>query len=87
MKKLLAIVTIAVFTACGGGSSEEGNSAASGDSMTKATDSAMLTGDTSAMNGNMGDSSSASGIHGAGSGSRVGGGETGKPQGEAARRR
>jgi hypothetical protein len=78
MKKILAVLTIAGLVACGGGESETDTS---GDnSMQRAADSAQLTGDTSSMNQPMGDSTSASGIHGAGSGSRVGGGKTGAPQ-------
>ena len=77
------------FTACGGGSSDTGETGNSGespatgmDSMSKATDSVMQTGDTSALNSAMGDSTSASGSHGQGSGSKVGGGNTGGPQGQ-----
>ncbi|HEX8678283.1 MAG TPA: hypothetical protein VF700_13745, partial [Segetibacter sp.] len=73
MKKLLAIVAIAAFTACGGGnngSSHGGNestNAGSGDSISRASDSVMQTGDTSALNRRMGDSTSSSGSHGQGS--------------------
>lgn len=51
-----------------------------GDSIKRASDSVMQTGDTSALNSVLGDSSSNSGSHGQGSGSRVGGGKTGGPQ-------
>jgi hypothetical protein len=79
MKKLLAIVTIAgTLCSCGGGNGEA--STGTEDSVKRAFDSVQQTGDTSAMNGVMGDTTSASGIHGAGSGSRVGGGNTGGPQ-------
>lgn len=79
MKKLIGILTIAsVFTACGGGNS--GENTGGEDSLKRAFDSVQQTGDTSAMNSVMGDSTSSSGIHGAGSGSRVGGGKSGEPQ-------
>ncbi len=79
MKKMLAIVTIGgLLVACGGGNNETTTS--SGDSVKRAFDSVQQTGDTSAMNGVMGDTTSASGVHGAGSGSRVGGGKSGAPQ-------
>ncbi|MCW3079088.1 hypothetical protein [Segetibacter sp.] len=79
MKKVLSIVIIAAsLTACGGGNSESGT--VGGDSAQKAFDSVQQTGDTSALNSVMGDSTSASGIHGQGSGSRVGGGKSGEPQ-------
>ncbi|MCW3112998.1 MAG: hypothetical protein JWR18_1394 [Segetibacter sp.] len=79
MKKLLAIATIAAsLTACGGGNNEA--TTVGEDSMQKAFDSVQQTGDTSAMNGVMGDTTSASGTHGAGSGSGVGGGKSGGPQ-------
>lgn len=84
MKKLLSIVAIAAFTACGGGNegSTNAGSATTGDSISRASDSVMQTGDTSALNSVMGDSTSSSGSHGEGSGSRVGGGKTGEPQGK-----
>ena len=79
MKKVLAIITIAgCLTACGGGNSE--STTTGEDSMKRAFDSVQQTGDTSSMNSVMGDSTSASGTHGEGSGSRVGGGKTGEPQ-------
>lgn len=79
MKKVLTIVIIAAsLTACGGGNNE--SAPVGGDSLKKASDSINQTGDTSALNSVMGDSTSASGIHGEGSGSRVGGGKTGEPQ-------
>lgn len=91
MKKLLSIVAIAAFTACGSGSEGSTNagyesgkpsSATAADSISRASDSIMQTGDTSALNMAMGDSTSSSGSHGQGSGSRVGGGKTGGPQGK-----
>ena len=79
MKKLLAIALIAAtLTACGGGNNEANTGGE--DSVKKAFDSVQQTGDTSALNGPMGDTTSASGIHGAGSGSNVGGGNSGAPQ-------
>jgi hypothetical protein len=79
MKNLLAIVTLACsLCSCGGGNSDANTG--SEDSVKRAFDSVQQTGDTSAMNGVMGDTTSASGVHGAGSGSRVGGGNTGAPQ-------
>lgn len=91
MKRFLAIVAIAAFSSCGGGNTDSSNvdggsdlsnSAVvnSPDSVKRANDSAMQTGDTSALNSSLGDSTSASGTHGQGSGSRVGGGKTGDPQ-------
>lgn len=88
MKRLLAIAAISIsLTACGGGNSDtsdsstmEGSSSPAGDSLKRASDSVMQTGDTSALNSAMGDSTSSSGSHGEGSGSRVGGGNTGGPQ-------
>ncbi|MCW3105831.1 MAG: hypothetical protein JWQ09_337 [Segetibacter sp.] len=78
MKRVIAILTItAFFTACGGGNNSNVNT---GDSVKRAADSIKQTGDTSAMNQVMGDTTSASGIHGAGSGSEVGGGKSGGPQ-------
>jgi|SRR3954454_16009646 len=98
MKRILAIVAIAAFTACSGGSNDsskvvneslnggtkaaDGSSVATADSLRRASDSTQQTGDTSALNSVRGDSTSASGIHGQGSGSRVGGGKTGAPQGK-----
>jgi hypothetical protein len=70
MKKLLAIIAIAAFTACGGGNNESSNggnestNAGSGDSISRASDSVMQTGDTSSLNRSMGDSTSSSGSHG-----------------------
>ena len=79
MKKLLAMVTIAaLFTACGGGKSD--TNVAGPDSLKRAADSIKQTGDTSALNSVMGDTTSSSGIHGGGSGAGVGGGNTGGPQ-------
>ena len=81
MKRIIAIVAIAVsLTACGGSDSTETSTAGGPDSLKKAFDSVQQTGDTSALNRPMGDTTSASGIHGAGSGSRVGGGKSGGPQ-------
>lgn len=78
MKKALSILAItAVFAACGGGNNSNVNT---GDSLKRAADSIEQTGDTSALNSVMGDTTSASGIHGAGSGSNVGGGKSGGPQ-------
>lgn len=91
MKRLLAIIMIAAFSACGGGNNETSNgadvpanegNASTADSISRASDSVMQTGDTSALNSRMGDSTSSSGSHGEGSGSRVGGGNTGGPQGK-----
>ena len=79
MKKLVVIFSIAAsLTACGGGKTETNTGGE--DSVKRAFDSVQQTGDTSALNRPMGDTTSASGIHGAGSGSRVGGGKTGGPQ-------
>lgn len=91
MKKLLAILAIGAFTACGGGNNDPSNvdggngtsNTAAGqtpDSLKRATDSVAQMADTTALNSSRGDSSSASGSHGQGSGSRVGGGKTGGPQ-------
>lgn len=81
MKRILAIVAIAVgFTACEGDGGTESSTTGGPDSLKRAFDSVQQTGDTSAMNRPIGDTTSASGIHGAGSGSRVGGGKTGGPQ-------
>ena len=78
MKRVIGILTItAFFAACGGGDNTEVNT---GDSVKRAADSIQQTGDTSALNSVMGDTTSASGIHGAGSGSGVGGGNSGGPQ-------
>ena len=79
MKKSFAILmtSVILFSSCGGG---EGTAPAGEDSTTRAADSVEQTGDTSAMNSMMGDSTSQSGSHGEGSGSRVGGGVTGGPQ-------
>jgi len=92
MKKIFAVVAIAAFTSCGGnsdssnvdGGSDVSNSATvvSADSLKRASDSAMQTGDTSALNSSRGDSTSSSGTHGQGSGSEVGGGKTAAPQGK-----
>ena len=80
MKKVLTIITIAAgLTACGGGNTET-TKAVGEDSIKRAFDSVKQTGDTSALNKAMGDTTSASGIHGAGSGSGVGGGKSGGPQ-------
>ena len=82
MKKLLTVAALSVFlTACGGGNDEK-TTVSTGDSLAQAADSVMQTGDTTALNGRRGDSTSASGIHGGGSGSRVGGGVTGGAQGQ-----
>ena len=82
MKKVLTIAFVAASLAsCGGGNTGTNNAPMGGeDSLKRAFDSVQLTGDTSSMNKAMGDTTSASGIHGAGSGSRVGGGKTGGPQ-------
>jgi len=78
MKRVLAIFTITTFfAACGGNDS---STVTTGDSLKRASDSIEQTGDTSALNTVMGDTTSSSGIHGAGSGSRVGGGNSGGPQ-------
>lgn len=93
MKKLLAIVTTAAFTACGGGNNDPSNvdggsglsntgATNTADTVRRANDSAMQAGDTTALNSPKGDSTSSSGSHGQGSGSRVGGGKTGEPQGK-----
>lgn len=79
MKRLPAILTIAVIlTSCGSGNSEA--TTGGPDSVKKAFDSVQQAGDTTALNQVMGDTTSASGLHGGGSGSRVGGGSTGGPQ-------
>lgn len=88
MKRILAVVAISVFvTACESGNDKNNGSdnmnagsASAGDNLKRASDSMMQTGDTSALNQPLGDSTSASGDHGQGSGSRVGGGKTGEPQ-------
>ena len=93
MKKILVVIaTTALLAACGDGKSDKddsdstlsttlrANSLANEDSATRASDSVKLTGDTTALNGVRGDTTSASGNHGQGSGSRVGGGKTGGPQ-------
>lgn len=78
MKKLIGLFTLAsVFAACGGNG---GEITGGEDSVKRAFDSVQQTGDTSNMYGVMGDTTSASGIHGAGSGSGVGGGKSGEPQ-------
>ena len=87
MKKLLAIVAITFsFASCGSGNSDSNNSgqsqASEVDSVKRASDSVTQTGDTSALNSPMGDSTSSSGAHGQGSGSKVGGGNTGGAQGK-----
>jgi len=94
MKRLLAIVTIAAFTACGGAESNDYNSSEDLKDTTTMSSQAkdMNTSDIQNRNldttdlggGPRGDSSSASGIHGAGSGSRVGGGVSGGAQGKKA---
>ena len=84
MKKLLAIVALAGgIVSCGSSQNDE---SASKQYMTDTTMTSQdySMGDTTDLNGPMGDSTSASGIHGAGSGSRVGGGVTGGPQGKGA---
>ena len=89
MKRLLAVLAISIsLISCGSGNSDtnsgSGNmnagSAPAGDSLQRASDSVMQTGDTSALNQPLGDSASPSGSHGQGSVSRVGGGNTGGPQ-------
>ncbi|GEO07930.1 hypothetical protein [Segetibacter aerophilus] len=81
MKKILSIILVAAtLTACGGGESSESTTNVGEDSLKKAFDSVQQTGDTTALNRVMGDSTSASGTHGAGSGSRVGGGKSAGPQ-------
>ena len=77
MKKLLSIVAMTLFlTSCGSGNSDTDNSGQSrvsgADRVKKASDSVMQTGDTSALNGPMGDSTSLSRIHRKNSGSKVG---------------
>jgi len=59
MKKILAIVAITGFVACGGDTVD--SSATATDSVDRALDSVLQTGDTSALNSIMGDSSSAGG--------------------------
>jgi hypothetical protein len=87
MKKILAIIAMAgTLTSCGGGNNGEANTGGE-DSVKRAFDSIQQTGDTSALNTVMGDTTSASGIHGAGSGSRVGGGKSGEPQGKDSSRK
>lgn len=92
MKRFLAIIAIAAFTACGGDANDVNRSEELTDTTTTSSQARdMNMSDVEARNqdttdlggGNRGDSTSASGIHGAGSGSRVGGGNTGGPQGEA----
>lgn len=79
MKKLLAIVTVAAcLTACGGSNNQ--SNAGGEDSLKRASDSVKQTGDTSSLNKPLGDTTSASGVHGSGSGSEVGGGKSGEPQ-------
>lgn len=57
MKKILALLAITGFVACGGGN--EDASGTTTDSLDRASDSVMQMGDTSEMNGVMGDSTSA----------------------------
>lgn len=79
MKKVIGIFAIVtVFASCGGGNSDAKTGGE--DSVKRAFDSVQQVGDTSAMNGVMGDTTSASGVHGGGSGSGVGGGKSGEPQ-------
>lgn len=88
MKRLLAVVAISVsLISCDSGNSKNNGSdnmnaesASAGDSLKRASDSVVQMGDTSALNQPIGDTTSASGTHGQGSGSRVGGGSTGAPQ-------
>lgn len=92
MKRLLAIFTIAAFAACGGGKTdditdvdEQTTDTTTMSSQARGT-ATMGQGDirdtTDIASGVLGDSTSKSGVHGAGSGSRVGGGATGAPQGK-----
>jgi hypothetical protein len=94
MKRLLAIVAIAGITACGEersdiNKSEELSDTTSMSSQAKdmnTSDVEMRNQDTTDIGGGVrGDSTSASGIHGKGSGSRVGGGVSGGPQGESSK--
>jgi hypothetical protein len=81
MKKLLGIIAIAfTITACGG--NDKNDESLNKQYMTDTTQTSedLSMGDTTDLNGPRGDSSSASGIHGGGSGSRTGGGKTGAPQ-------
>ena len=84
MKKLLGLVIIAgaVFTSCGGGENDENDESLNKQYMTDTTQTSadLSMGDSTDLNGPFGDTTSASGIHGAGSGSGVGGGKTGAPQ-------
>jgi hypothetical protein len=92
MKKLLAIVAIAGLTACGEERSDINKSEELSDTTSMSsqardmntTNTQGLSQDTTDLgSGVRGDSTSASGIHGKGSGSRVGGGVTGGAQGES----
>ncbi|MDB5250489.1 MAG: hypothetical protein JWQ40_4883 [Segetibacter sp.] len=83
MKRLLAIAAItAALTACGG-EAEDATSEKQYTSDTTQTSADFSMGDTTDLSGPKGDSTSASGIHGAGSGSRVGGGVSGGAQGKS----
>ena len=80
MKKLLGIIAIAgALTSCGNNQEDESlNKQYMTDTTQTSADLSM--GDTTDLNGLRGDSTSASGVHGGGSGSRVGGGVSGGPQ-------
>jgi hypothetical protein len=83
MKRILSITVVAAsLTACGGSSEEEKHSQ---DSTAQVTmDSTMNTWDTTGPNSSLrGDSTTYSGSHGQGSGSRVGGGVSGGAQGQS----
>lgn len=85
MKSLLAFVALSVFlVACESGNDKSINlndtKVATADTSNSFSDSVGQTGDTSALNMPLGDSTSSSGLHGQGSGSNVGGGKTGAPQ-------
>ena len=83
MKKAFSIITIAsMFAACGGGQEAEQHTRDSAAQMS--VDSALNAKDTSAVNSSLrGDSTTSSGSHGEGSGSRVGGGVSGGAQGQS----
>ena len=79
MKKIMSVFLISVsLTACGGGDNNANVTPA--DSLKRAADSVQQTGDSSDMNKMMGDTTSASGMQGADSGSNVGGGKMANPQ-------
>jgi len=81
MKKILGIIAIAgALTSCGGNDQNDESSTKQYMTDTTQTSADLSMGDTTDLNGPLGDSTSGSGIHGGGSGSRVGGGVTGGPQ-------